>query len=120
MHLDHHDDAASNHPYHLGSGGFVQQIKKYTNAKHGSVLLLGSENWGDGNIWTSQQGISLIEEKDLKNIGLKELIRKQPEKDVYLSCDLDVLSKREFSDNCSRGSLNLNEAKQIITQRWKT
>lgn len=113
MHLDHHNDAIFYNYYDLGMAAFVQHIKKYTNAS--SVLLLGPPKSSFEALNYVTPGIDLVTEKELYDQkNFRKIISNQQEKDVYLSCDLDVLHREEFSANWSRGELKLDDAKTII------
>lgn len=113
MHLDRHDDAIFNKHYHLRLSDFVQHIKKYTNANF--ALLLGPPRFCDNTLFNLEPGIELITEKELyKQKEFRERIIKQPEEDVYLSCDLDVLHPKEFNAWYTRGRLRLKDAKRIV------
>lgn len=114
MHLDRHDDAVFSNHYHIGMASFVQHIKKYAKAK--SVLMLGPPHlcWSllEKDI---EPGIELITEEGLRNQkNFRKRIVQQPEKDVYLSCDLDVMARKEFEARWDRGTLKLDETKRVI------
>lgn len=110
IHADNHTDAAKREDHHLGCGSFTENILEEPNAK--DIIFLGTQHGVNNYNRTHVSQEILCSRNAEKN--LKEVLRKKPQKDVYLSMDLDVLRSTEFLTSFNQGELMLEDLVRAV------
>jgi len=99
IHLDHHTDSEYDIDNILGCGSFVENILKDYSS---DIMILGAE-WG--SMYTKR---TVIGQKGLfLGQTVKNKLKEKPQKDVYLSIDLDVINRKEIITSYDQGDCTL-------------
>lgn len=114
VHADNHTDARKcDDP--IGCGSFVEDIADKPRAK--DILLLGTP-YGSNEKNRTIVTVGTLTSKNAKE-ELRKALKEKPQKDVYVSFDLDVLNRIEITTSYGAGNLsleNLLDAIEVISE----
>ena len=108
IHIDNHPDARYNYDCTLGCGSFVRNILEEPEAK--TLFLLGNGSYLSEQYLTVEQKTLIDNTKRTTQRALKKI----PSQDVYVSMDLDILTRKEINTGYNQGKLKLNHMLNTI------